>query len=271
VIDGRRVDLDGGEVVLCAGAVHSPAVLMRSGIGPADDLRAVGVTPRVDLPVGRSFQEHPSVAFVFATRDGLRPPVNGRHTNAIIRWASGAPATAENDMAAIVLGPAPAQPRMAGIGFWVNQPFGRGTLRLVSTEPTADPAIDMCLAGDERDRERLRGCVERAVALLGAAPFTALIDGPVTGIDTTPLADLAAGRDVDGWIDRTVDGSAHPSCTCPIGDPADGGVVDGEGRVHGTEGLRVVDLSITPAVPRANTNLTAIMIGEHIAARFHRR
>ncbi len=62
--------------------------------------------------------------------------------------------------------------------------------------------------------------------------------------------------------------AAHPSCTCPIGDPDDprGGVVDAEGRVHGVDGLRVIDLSITPEVPRANTNLTAIMIGEHLAA-----
>jgi choline dehydrogenase-like flavoprotein len=88
----------------------------------------------------------------------------------------------------------------------------------------------------------------------------------VTGLDGTPLADLAAGRGVEEWINRSVDVSAHPSCTCPMGDPADGGVVDDEGRVHGALGLRLIDLSLTPNVPRSNTNLTAIMIAEHIAA-----
>jgi choline dehydrogenase len=104
--------------------------------------------------------------------------------------------------------------------------------------------------------------------VLGEAASTRLIDGAVTGLDGTLLADLAAGRGVDEWINRTVDVAAHPSCTCPIGDPTDGGVVDEEGRVHSAAGLRVIDLSITPNVPRANTNLTAIMIAEHIAARF---
>jgi choline dehydrogenase len=247
---------------------------LRSGIGPADDVRAVGVAATVDLPVGQGFQEHPSVAFVFPIRDGVRPPRNGRHANAILRWTSGKSATPgapgddrpANDMAAMVLGPAPAAPAMAGLGLWVNQPFGRGAVRLVSTDPTVDPAVDMDLAGDARDRDRLRSCVDVAEALLGADAFTSLMAGPVVAIDGTPFDELVAGRGVEGWIDRTVDVSAHASCTCPIGDPAHGGVVDAEGRVHGTQGLRVVDLSITPDVPRANTNLTAIMIGEHIAA-----
>jgi choline dehydrogenase len=71
--------------------------------------------------------------------------------------------------------------------------------------------------------------------------------------------------EIDAWIARTVDGSAHASCTCRMDAAERGGVVDERGRVHGTTGLSVVDMSISPSVPRANTNLTAIMIGEHLA------
>ncbi len=260
------VDIDAGEVILSAGAVHSPAILLRSGVGPADDLRALGVTPVIDLPVGQQLQEHPSLAFSFTLREGVRTAVNGRHANAIMRWDSGVPGTQANDMASMMLGPPPSTPRAGGIGLWINQPLSRGTLTLASLDPAVDPAVDLNLAHDERDRERLRGCIDRAVAVLGEDACTRLMDGEVTGLDGTPLADLAAGRGVEEWINRSVDVSAHPSCTCPMGDPADGGVVDDEGRVHGALGLRVVDLSLTPNVPRSNTNLTAIMIAEHIAA-----
>jgi choline dehydrogenase-like flavoprotein len=266
-IDGEVVEIDAGEVILSAGAVHSPAILMRSGIGPADHLGAMGVAVTVDLPVGRQLQEHPAVAFAFTLRDGVRPSRNGRHANAIMRWDSAVAGTQANDMAAMMLGPPPSTPRDGGLGLWVNQPISRGTLRLASLDPSVDPAIDLNLAADERDRQRLRDCVDRAAAVLGDPACTRLMEGPVTGLDGTPLADLVAGRGVEEWINRTVDVSAHPSCTVPMGEPIDGGVVDQEGRVHGAEGLRVVDLSITPNVPRSNTNLTAIMIAEHIAAR----
>jgi choline dehydrogenase-like flavoprotein len=276
LVDGRPVDLDAGTVVLSAGAIHSPAVLMRSGIGPAAALSALGITPLVDLPVGQRLQEHPSVAFLFEQRPDTPGAANGRHANTFLRWTSdtGAALAAAGappgpDVAAMVLGPAPAAPSLSGVGFWINQPVARGRLTLASADPTVDPTVDLGLAGDEADRVRLRGFVELAARLLETEGFAERMAGPAVGVDGTPLADLLGGpdADVDAWLDRTVDVSAHPSCTCPIGDPDDGGVVDAEGRVHGTDGLRVIDLSITPDVPRMNTNLTAIMIGEHLVAR----
>jgi choline dehydrogenase len=165
----------------------------------------------------------------------------------------------------MVLGPAPSAPGLGGLGLALNRPFGRGRVRLCSPDPDVDPSIDMDLLSDERDRERLRACVEVASDVLGHPAFASIIGGEVTGIDGTSLRQLIRGEGVDDWLDRTVDGSAHASCTCRIGPAGEAGVVDGQGRVHGTEGLRVVDMSITPEVPRANTNLTAIMLAERLA------
>ena len=258
--------INGREILLAAGAIHSPAVLQRSGIGPAAHLRSLGITVLVDLPVGEGFQEHPSVYFGFPVIDELRPPANNRHTNACVRWSSGAADALSNDMMSIVIGPSPLAPALAGLGLWVNQPLSRGRVRITSTDPEEDPDVDMNLIGDDRDRMRLRDAVSVAGDVLAHPAFAALMTGAPCGLDGTPLAALLCGEaDLDAWIERVVDGSAHASATCPLGP-----VLDNDCRVLGTDNLRVVDLSIVPSVPRANTNLTAIMIGEHVAARLRR-
>jgi choline dehydrogenase-like flavoprotein len=265
VAEGQRHRVLADQVVVAAGAVHSPALLMRSGIGPADHLRSLAIPVVADVPVGEGFQEHPSVYFAFPLRDGLRSPVNGRHTNAGLRWTSGLGEGGPDDMMGMVLGPAPATPGLAGLGLALNRPFGRGRVRLRSLDPEVDPSIDMDLLSDERDRKRLRDCVAMAAELLGHRAFASIVGGEVAGNDGTQLRQLLGGEGVDDWLDHSVDGSAHASCTCRMGPAGDAGVVDGKGRVHGTEGLRVIDMSITPEVPRANTNLTAIMLAERLA------
>jgi 5-(hydroxymethyl)furfural/furfural oxidase len=262
-VDGEVRTFRAGEVIVSAGAVHSPAILQRSGIGPAAHLRTLDIAVVADVPVGDGFQEHPHVYFAFAVGDDLREPDNGRHTNACVRWSSGLGDRIDNDMMAIVNGPAPAFPGLAGLGVWVNHVASRGTVRVQSVDPHDDPFIDMNLAHDERDRVRLRHAIGVAADVLGHESYVALRRSEPTGIDGTALDDLVSGAaDVDAWIDRVVDGSAHASATCALGT-----VVDDECRVFGVDGLRVIDLSIVPTVPRANTNLTAIMIGEHMAAR----
>lgn len=266
-VDGRWVELRAGLVVVSAGAVHSPAILQRSGVGVAEDLRSFDIRVVSDLPVGVGFQEHPHVYLGFAVDPALPGPVNGRHTNAVTRFSSGTPGASADDMMAIVNGPSPAFPEFAGLGVWVNETFGRGEVGIRNRDPAADPRIDMFLGEDDLDRSRLRGALHWAAEILHHDGFTALRRSEPAGIDGTPLAQLLASStaDQDRWIRATIDGSAHASCTCPIGDVDSGAVVDARGRVFGTEGLRVVDLSLTPTVPRANTNLTAIMIAEHLA------
>jgi choline dehydrogenase len=125
--------------------------------------------------------------------------------------------------------------------------------------------IEMNLASDERDRQRLAACVSMAFDILDHPTFLHLVRGPVTGADGSDLPAPHSAPALDEWIMRTVDGSAHASSTCPIGAPEYGGVVDSRGRVHGTSGLAVVDMSIAPSAPRANTNITAIMLAERLA------
>jgi choline dehydrogenase len=204
------------------------------------------------------------VYFGFPVDPGLALPHNQRHTNACVRWGSALPG-AHNDMAGIVNGPAPGMPGVAGMGLWVNQAYSRGRVTLASVDPTVDPSIEMNLAGDARDRQRLAECVAMGLEVLAHPSFSRLARGPVTGADGSDLPAPHSPPAVDEWIMRTVDGSAHASSTCPIGPPEHGGVVDSRGRVHGTSGLAVVDMSIAPSVPRANTNITAIMLAEHLA------
>jgi len=263
IADGQVRCFDADHVVLSAGAVHSPAILMRSGVGAPNHLGYLRIPVVAPLDVGAGFQEHPYVYFGFPVERNLSAPLNGRHTNACVRWTSGEPGGAK-DMMGMVNGPAPTTPCYAGIGLFVNRPFSRGRVSLASTDPVVHPDVDMHLAEDEHDLARLRQCVAMAEELLSTAHFRAIIAGEVRGSDGTPLGDLRDPTEIDAWIERTVDGSAHASCTCPMGAPEDGGVVDGRGRVYGTTGLSVIDMSISPLIPRANTNLTAIMVGEHL-------
>lgn len=266
-IAGARRVICAGEVLLAAGAVHSPAILQRSGVGPVPLLRGLGIEVVADLPVGEGFREHPHIAFFFPLANDLRAARNGRHTNVCVRWRSDATGAAANDMMAVVNGPPPGAPAVGSLGLWVNQSHSTGRVGICSTDPSVDPDIDMHLAADRRDRTRLNAAIDIAAEVLGHPVFAPVLAGPPAGCDGTPLAQLARrAADRDEWIMRVVDASAHASSTCAFGR-----VVGSRCQVLGLERLRVVDMSIAPTVPRANTHLTAIMIGEHIAAAMRSR
>jgi choline dehydrogenase-like flavoprotein len=261
IVDGVAVTFGADHVILSAGAVHSPAILLRSGVGPAEDLGALGIEVTADLDTGHGFQEHPHLYFGFPVPAEMRPAANGRHTNACIRWSAESDGII-SELMGIVNGPAPGFPGLAGIGLFVNRPYSRGVVRLASSDPHLDPVVEMRLADDERDLIGLRHCVQMCREVLGSTAMSPIVAGEPAGVDGTPLRELRDPSQIDAWIRRTVDGSAHASCTCRIGPPDQGGVVDERGRVHGVTGLSVLDMSISPSVPRANPNLTAIMIGE---------
>jgi choline dehydrogenase-like flavoprotein len=245
----------GGEVIVCCGAVHSPALLLRSGIGPAGELAALGIAPVADLPVGRALQDHPSLLIALPGKPGLPKPRGGRVSNCILRYASKLGAGDEDDM---FLVPNNGHPPLGGRALLVSQleqVFSRGRLALRSPDPLDEPYIEQGVLTDKRDLARMTASLELVREVAAHPAFRGVLDGPL---------ELPAARDVPALV---VD-SAHLSCTCPMGAPGDpASVLDPDCRVLGVDGLRVVDASIFPSAPRANPNLTVIMAAEHAAAR----
>jgi choline dehydrogenase-like flavoprotein len=252
---GERCQVEpGGEVLVCAGAVHSPAVLLRSGIGPAGELARLGIEAVLDLPVGKGLQDHAMLMVRVPTVEEARHAVDRRVTNCILRYSSGLAGAGENDMMLL--------PNNGSARFghsWMiaqqEQIFSRGRLTLVSPDPDVDPLIEQCLLTDERDVVRMRDALERIREVLAHRALTAILDG------TPDLPDPAD-------LPRVITDTVHVCSTCRMGSPDDvTSVVDPDCRVLGVDGLRVVDASIIPEVPRANLHLTVVMIAEHLAAR----
>lgn len=280
---GRAVGvrLAGGEVlradrvVLCAGATATPSILIRSGIGPAAHLAELGVAVHADLPVGEGMQDHPMALIGIPLTLAATAGPWDRHTNCCVRYSSGTtPDTNDMMMVALnqnALAMASAEPRAGAgaVGVFVNRTYSRGTLRLRGTDPRSQPELSFNMLDDDRDVERLAAGVRHlaelvahpafgdiAAADLAAAnaPLWAALDGPVAGLH----AHLRA----------TAVDTQHATSTCRMGDPAAATtVVDPAGRVLGVEGLHVADASVFPFVPRANTHLASVLVGELLAAR----
>lgn len=263
-------DILGDEIILCAGTAGSAAIALRSGIGPSDELRALGIDVVSDLPVGRGVQDHVALGFMapmaeVKTPGVLRPVV-------ACRWSSGDPDGGRNDMMWNVSGPWSHPDLGDNIGSLLTQiyrPFSRGELHLVSTDPMVEPTTSINLMDDERDQRRLRDSVQRMVEI-AAEPALAkcFADTPTNGLTQTALAEAAAldAAAFRTWSFDAVRDLAHLVSSCPMG-AVDGSatVVDSGCRPLGTEGLRIIDASVLPAVTRANTNLPVIMMAEKMA------
>jgi choline dehydrogenase len=144
----------------------------------------------------------------------------------------------------------------------LEMPFGCGELKLVSADPKVQPHFNYHYLEDPRDRARLREAVRLCLRLLNQDAYKDIVAERVAPTDD----DLASDDALDSWLMRTVGTSRHISGTCKMGPVSDSmTVVDQYCRVHGVKGLRVADASIIPYVTRANTNSTAIMIGERLA------
>lgn len=241
------VELAGGEripaneVVLCAGAVGTPRILMRSGIGPAETLRAAGIDVHVDLPdVGRGWSDHPAVFLPFHT-DDPPPHPHAPTAQAALNWDAGADPA--GDMEVLLF----TRPFVAGgdlhLMCALQQPDSRGTLDL--------DRISYDYLRTEHDRRRLRHALRTGAELLRAG----------LGARTAPGGDvLGNDRALDGWIAANLTTAVHM-----CGSAALGRVVDAELRVHGIAGLRVADTSVLPLVPRRGPAATAVAIGEKAA------
>lgn len=247
-------------VVLAAGTYGSPALLMRSGIGRADELVALGAPCEVDLSgVGRNLADHPWVPVglpVTVTTDGP-----GFQT--VLTWRStSADAAGPPDLQIFAQGPFKSDGRAVGsLCVAVLKPRSRGRVTIQSLDPAVPPVIDLALLADDDDLQRLIEGWRHARRLLSTPTFAAIAE---KGYERT---DVLSDRELEAEIWAKVKTYHHPAGTCSMGpDPAKGAVVDSKCRVHGIEGLLVADASVMPEIPSANTNLPTIMIAERIAA-----
>ncbi len=257
-----------GAVVLAAGAYASPAILARSGIGPARHLAEIGIDVIVDLPgVGQNLIDHPLVAVDLPTRPG----VTGPRFQAMATVRSHlAPADGAPDLHLFVAGPFDVSTDLSpsgavfGLVTGVVLPRSRGSLRLRSAEPLAPPHIDIGHLRHPDDLSRLVEATILARRISRTDPLAELIAGDelapgpaISDDDHDALADSITSR---------VESYHHPVGTCRIGrDPDSGAVVDLRGRVHGVERLYVADASVIPTIPSAGTNVPTIMVAERIA------
>jgi choline dehydrogenase len=262
------------EVILCAGAIHSPAILQRSGIGPAALLERLSIPVRADLPVGENLLDHPIVSATLHLRETARvSTLMHRHTNCCLRYSSGLAGAGENDMIMIAgnLGrdaQARTQSTLGRIAVSVYQAFSQGHVRITSTDAETDPAIEERMLSDRSDLVRMRDGVRRLREICLQPAVRDIAHRVDYGASGRSMDELFSDAELDDWLFAECSDAQHASGTCRMGAPDDPrSVVDPECRVLGATGLRVIDASIMPEVPRANTHLTTVAIAERMADR----
>jgi choline dehydrogenase len=280
LLDGQRaigVSIDGTEirareVIVAAGAVHSPAILMRSGIGPAEHLRSLGIDVLRDAPVGENLVDHTILWLAVSLGDEYHDERPRRFANVQVRYSSGLLGTGRNDMmmGTMNLPAAAGMDPMHGLLAVANwQEFSRGQLRLESADAREQPTLEMRMLSDERDRVRMRDGVRRMWKLRQHPAVAEMVREVLTFTEGTPVEDLPTDDDeLDLWIASICQDAAHACGTCRMGSTDDPrSVVDPDCRVIGFDGLRVIDASVFPDVPRGNTQIPTLMVAEMMARR----
>jgi choline dehydrogenase len=259
--DGAVQVLHAKTTVLSAGALMSPAIMMRSGLGPAAHLEALGIDVTRNIPgVGQNLCDHPALAVAFRVKDPSLVDVDSPLIQTILRYTCEG-SDKRNDLQIEQLSYGGRQPDSMAIAAVLEYQYGRGELRLRSADPMAPPIVDNRFCEDERDSSRLTQCFKDALAFTSAGPLADIISqvvfpDPAHKLDDDAIADLCRKMSGSGY---------HPSGTVKMGPASDTmAVVDQFGCSHQVDNLVVADASIMPFVPRANTNLTSIMIGERI-------
>ncbi len=287
---GRRLERIAAarEVILCAGSINSPQLLMLSGIGPAAELGRLGIPIVADLPgVGGDLQDHVDVSLKqFCPRPITNSPLLTWHRKALIglEWLllkTGPGATNQFEAAGYIrTRPDLTQPNIqlcfipmlvhydgsaasTHHGFQVTvmqlQPKSRGRLSLAAADPRAAPLLRFNYLTDPADVADLREGLQ-ALRQIIAKPAMAAY----RGAELAPGEGATADANLNDYIRRTGKSTHHPACTCRMGSD-EGAVVDPEGRVRGVRGLRVIDASIMPSIPSGNINAPTIMIAEKLA------
>ena len=269
---GKMFEVYGKRMVMCAGAIETPHILMLSGVGHSEELESVGIETVVNLPgVGKNLRDHPQVPVLFTTQAGFSQTGLEPRLQIGLRYtATGSDKV--NDMFILQASYVPMS------GFYLpldteNSPgvemipsiylaSGAGSVRLRSLDPHAQPHINFNYLQDEFDRERLREAVRLCVRLSMSDCFTDIICERIKPSND----DLSSDESLDMWMSKNVRTSHHASGTCKMGPQVDKSTVVGQdGKVHFLDGLYIADASIMPDCVRANTNATTMVIGEYIA------
>jgi 5-(hydroxymethyl)furfural/furfural oxidase len=316
MVAGRPQDFHGHEIILSCGAIHSPAHLMRSGIGPAAHLREMGIPVRAALPgVGQRLQDHPAVAVAAFLKPHARiiHDYSRRHIYTALRYSSGLEGIPAGDMFTVVTNKTSWHAVGEQIGSFIITVYKTysetGQVRLRTANWSDEPSVDFNLLSDQRDLERMMDGVRRFGALhltpimktVTDDPFPAsysdkvrqvgllsrknklitdalamALDGPAAlrrylmqnlVMEGITLQDVLTDDDkCEAFVRKAAVGVWHASCTCRMGSDDDPmAVTDPAGRVRGVAGLRVVDASVFPVVPCANTNFPVLMTAEKMA------
>jgi choline dehydrogenase len=262
---GSESEIRAKSFVLAAGVYGSPAILMRSGIGPKRDLARLGIPVVVDLPgVGANLHDHPGVGLEYepttrALRAAKREDAEGRFYQAQLVLRRGLDlhvvpyqSVSDGEWSSLIL-------------VYYLDPQSRGRIRLTSRDPADPPRIELGLLSDDgqEDARALADGVQFVHELTRRAPLAEIIkQGPRR---------FASGPRLVRYVRENVSDYGHSVGTCRMGaSPAAGAVVDPTCRVHGLSNVLVADASIVPQIPRANTNLTCYVIGEQVAASLSR-
>ncbi len=261
--DSQASEIRAPLVVLAAGALMSPAILLRSGVGPRASLESHGIEVVADAPgVGANLRDHPALALSATVKDPALIDFDAPIIQTILRYTcEGSAKRNDLQIEQFSFSGRRSGPPMFGIAAVLEYQYGAGELRLSSADPHAAPIIDNRFCEDERDTERLVRCFRDALAFTQSGPIADMIETVTFPRDVASLTD----DDIADLCKRFSGSGYHPSGTVKMG-PADDAyaVLDEHGCCRFLDGLVVADASIMPTVPRANTNLTAIMIGEQI-------
>ena len=315
LVEGKETEFRGNEVILSSGAIHSPAHLLRAGIGPAMHLNDLGIPVRANVAgVGQRLMDHPSIAVAsFIHPEARINDYTGRHALMGMRYSSETGGAPLGDMFAIAIAKSSWHAVGEQIGSWiifVNKTYSEtGQVRLATTNWRDEPTVEFNLLSDKRDLDRLTQGFRKMAALHNDPAMQAvtsdvfpasysdkvrqigvvnkknkfmtnvmskLLDGPAALrqmlirkfiMEGFTLEQMMTDDDaLEAFVRKAAVGVWHASCTCRMGaddDPM--AVTDITGRVRGVEGLRVVDASIFPVVPCANTNFPTLMTAEKIS------
>lgn len=257
----------GGEIIVSAGAVGSPQLLLLSGIGAPEQLEKLGIELAADVPgVGVGLRDHPKTFVEWRLRDG----VEIGYDDPLLQLSARYTATGSDLRGDMMLYPNSVVPgsEPGGRNFRIeavnNLQLSWGSLRLRSSDPDEQPEIDLELLSVDRDVTRLVDAVERSIALGQTAAMREVVDG----LALPEPADLDRAGGVAEYVERTIMTGQHISSSCRMGGDADElAVVDGHCRVRGVRRLRVIDGSIMPDSVRANTHATILAMAELMAGR----